>query len=110
MSAFEDNRELIIALDDSEAKCILSLLDNWAAQTEAPPRLRKALAAAQLCPDVARYFLVEKTQGRMLAGEARLPEPGGSKPMSPRGSRAGSESRKRRAVALRSKHSANNRA
>jgi hypothetical protein len=62
MRSFERDRDLIAALPAQYAKSVLGLLDNGATQAETPAELRVAFAAAQRCPDVARFFLVEKTQ------------------------------------------------
>ena len=62
MRSFERDRDLIAALPAQYAKSVLGLLDNGATQAETPTELRAAFAAAQRCPDVARFFLVEKTQ------------------------------------------------
>jgi hypothetical protein len=67
MSSFERDRDLIAALPAQYAKSVLGLLDNGASHAETPAELRAAFAAAQRCPDVSRFFLVEKT--RMYADE-----------------------------------------
>ena len=58
---FEDDRNLIASLTDEEAESVLGFLDNGANHADTPTELREALAAAQRTPDVARYFLINKT-------------------------------------------------
>ena len=62
MSTFESDRDLIVSLSINESKCLLRLLDHDSIQNDTPPELWKALAAAKRCPDVSRYFLMEKTR------------------------------------------------
>jgi hypothetical protein len=65
MSSFERDRDLIVALPTQYAKSILELLDNGATHAETPSELREAFAAAQRCPDVSRFFLIEKMRGQV---------------------------------------------
>ncbi len=60
MSTFNHDRESIVDLPVFYAKSLLKLLENGTPQTDAPVHLRPALAAAQRCPDIARYFLAQK--------------------------------------------------
>ena len=62
MNSFERDRELIVSLPAQHAARVLALLNNGATHAEAPAELRAQFAAAQRCPDVARFFLVEKTR------------------------------------------------
>ncbi len=68
MHSFERDREVIIALPAQYAEAVLRMLDQkTAGPRNTPAELRKAIAAAQRCPDVARFFLVEKLQTRESA-------------------------------------------
>ena len=69
MHSFEQDRDVIVSLPAVYAKTVLQMLDNKKTRAaKAPLELKRALAAAQRCPDVARFFLVEKLQTH---GEAR---------------------------------------
>ena len=60
MNSFELDRDVIISLPTQYAKSVLRWMDKPAARTKTPFELRAVVAAAQRCPDVARFFLVEK--------------------------------------------------
>ena len=64
MHSFERDRNVIVSLPVEHAKTVLGLLDNKRARLKTPIELRSALAAAQRCPDVARFFLVEKVRAQ----------------------------------------------
>ena len=60
MHSFEHDRDVIVSLPAEHAETVLGMLDNKKLRANPPVELRRALAAAQRCPDVARFFLVEK--------------------------------------------------
>jgi hypothetical protein len=60
VDTFEHDRNVIVTLPVQYARKVLRLLDNRASPAQTPFELRPAVAAAQRCPDVARFFLVEK--------------------------------------------------
>lgn len=61
MHSFVRDRDVIIALPAQYAKAVLRMLDSKTGRSsKTPAELRKAVAAAQRCPDVARFFLMEK--------------------------------------------------
>lgn len=65
MHSFERDRDVIIALPAQHAKAVLRVLDSKTTRGRSTPaELRHAIAAAQRCPDVARFFLMEKLQTR----------------------------------------------
>ena len=67
MHSFERDRDMILSLPAEHAKTVLGLLENKRARLKTPIELRRALAAAQRCPDVARFFLVEKMRAQSEA-------------------------------------------
>ena len=65
MHSFEQDRDAIVSLPAQYAKTVLRMLDSKKSPiARTPVELKRALAAAQRCPDVARFFLVEKLQAQ----------------------------------------------
>ena len=67
MHSFEHDRDVIVSLPARYAKTVLGLMENKSMRVNTPIELRAALAAAQRCPDVARFFLVEKLRTQLDA-------------------------------------------
>ena len=65
MNSFEHDRDVIMSLPTQYAKSVLRLMDNKSAAVRTPFELRAVVAAAQRCPDEARFFLVEKMQSQV---------------------------------------------
>ena len=66
MDSFEHDRDVIVTLPVQYAKKVLRFMDSRTAPSQTPFELRPAVAAAQRCPDVARFFLVEKLRTQQV--------------------------------------------
>lgn len=65
MNSFEHDRDVIMSLPAQYARSVLRLMERKPTPAKTPFELRTVVAAAQRCPDVARFFLVEKMQSQV---------------------------------------------
>lgn len=71
MSGFLEDRALIMALTDEEAHELLAFLDAEKRIKPLPSSLEAALIAAVRCPDMSRYFLVQKSDRHVREAAGR---------------------------------------